>query len=415
MVIRGTTKCAHPFSSSFAEQHQFRIGYRVCQLNARSGLYSQNLAETLEFTAASVQHEAVAKEKESDAGRKEALQNPPLRVIELRSPGGNQLNLFDKTSGFRGSHRPVAVRLVILVFLLLGLSSSIHAQGGIRVGAGDVTNLNDGTIDLDCGTLTVEGEFNMGTGMLMNVGAINIDGGTLNGDNGTIYISGDWLNTGGTFDGGTSDVTWNTDCSTGTINVSGNNDFHNFTVQTSTGREIRFAGGATQTFAGTLNMNGDALVVEGGGLLRISSSGGPTNFVVNGPYNIFAVNVSDNHALTPGEWIDFGQPEDFDSIDSGGNSRWFRNAPEGADSIRIKVSKSFNDGNTGEVDVTLDCNTGLPIMQTQGVSAGNPINFVVTSIDATVEGPNCRVYEETEAGYAPTYAIPPQSCHDFYR
>ena len=298
-----------------------------------------------------------------------------------------------------------------VIVLALVSTSTVYA-GGIRVAAGDI-NMNDGNIDLGCGTLTVEGEFNMGTGTLMNVASSNIDGGTLNGDDGMLYISGDFLNDGGTFNGDNSQVMFTQDCDSDTINVTGNNDFNNMTIDDDSGREIRFEGGATQTFAGDLVMKGSSAAVEGGALLRVSSSGGPANIAVNGTYDIFAVNVSDNHALAPGEWINFGQPDDFDSVDSGGNARWFRNAPPGVDSIRIQVSKFFNDGNTGEVDVTLDCNTGLPIVQTQGVSEGNPVNFVVTAIDATQEGPNCRVYEETESGYSPNYEVPAQSCHPF--
>lgn len=298
----------------------------------------------------------------------------------------------------------------VIALLLAGTAPAFGE--GLTVGSDDVFNLNGAMVDLDCGDLTIEGEFNMGAGgTLNNVGSVIIDGGTLNGDSGTFNVSGDWLNTGGTFDGGTSQVTWNTDCSSATINVSGDNDFYNMTVQTTTGREIQFAAGSTQTFAGHLVMNGTTRAVEGGDLLRISSTGGPAFFVVNGTYAIDRVNVSDNHALTPGEWVDFGHPEDFDSIDSGGNSRWFRNAPPGVDSFRIQVSKTYDDNNPNEVQVTLDCNTGLPIMQTHGVAPGNPINFVVTSIDATEEGPNCEVYEEETPGYAPTYAVP--SCHEY--
>lgn len=295
--------------------------------------------------------------------------------------------------------------------MLAAFASPLWAAG-ITVGSGDTFNLNGGTVNLDCGDLVIEGTFNMGAGgTLNNVGSVIINGGAFNGDSGDINLSGDWLNTGGTFNGGTSQVTWNTGCSNATIHVSGDSDFYNLTVQTTTGRTIEFASGSTTRVSGQLTMNG----LFPANLLQITSSSGgsPAFLIVTGSYTINQVNVRDNHALVPGEWIDFGDPEDFQSIDSGGNSRWFRNGATGpgSDLIRFMVSKSYNDGNPNPVSVTLRCNTGLPLEQTHNVSPGNPVNFVVGSIDGNPTGPDCEIAEEATPGYAATYAIP--ECNEF--
>ncbi|MEJ8568946.1 IPTL-CTERM sorting domain-containing protein [Elongatibacter sediminis] len=69
------------------------------------------------------------------------------------------------------------------------------------------------------------------------------------------------------------------------------------------------------------------------------------------------------------------------------------------------VGKLFTDGNPGEVDVTLSCNTGLPLNQTKSIapliSASDYVDFVVTDFD---EGEmDCDVTESAPAGYTPLY------------
>jgi hypothetical protein len=76
----------------------------------------------------------------------------------------------------------------------------------------------------------------------------------------------------------------------------------------------------------------------------------------------------------------------------------FVNAPSQA---RIWVSKVFTDGNPGEIEVALRCNTGLPLEQTFDISPGHPVAFVVTNYnDGELD---CTVTEEGEAGYSGSY------------
>lgn len=70
----------------------------------------------------------------------------------------------------------------------------------------------------------------------------------------------------------------------------------------------------------------------------------------------------------------------------------------------FNVIKTFSDGNTADVEVTLTCNSGLPLVQSFTIAGGDPVgvNFVVTGY---TEGTmNCDVTETgSPAGYAVTY------------
>jgi hypothetical protein len=66
----------------------------------------------------------------------------------------------------------------------------------------------------------------------------------------------------------------------------------------------------------------------------------------------------------------------------------------------FKVTKTFSDGSTDEVDVMLTCNTGLPLKQDFTIAGGDPdgVTFVVT--DFVEETMDCEVTETgTPAGY----------------
>ena len=76
---------------------------------------------------------------------------------------------------------------------------------------------------------------------------------------------------------------------------------------------------------------------------------------------------------------------------------------EPPDTSRFNVTKTFSDGSTDEVDVTLTCNTGLPLEQDFTIAGGDPagVTFVVTDIAGTV---SCEVTESGgPAGYTPIF------------
>ena len=313
---------------------------------------------------------------------------------------------------FASSARTVLSGAHLFVISTLIFASPNLFAAGMTIGAGDSTSLGNGSMDLDCGDLVIAGTMNMDSGTLNNVGSVIINGGTLNGGTGTINLSGDWTNNGGTTNPGSSQVTFDTNCGDNTINVSGDSNFWNLTLQTTTGRQITFEAGSTNTTSGHLILNGVGDENNPANLLKIrsSSAGSPAYLVVNGTYAIFKVDVQDNHATLPGEWIDFGPPDDFDSIDGPGNFRWFRSGAKPGQ-LTFRVTKEFNDGNTGSVTVNLSCNTGLILDQHKVISSNKPVTFVLASIDATEVGPNCRIWEEPTEGYTPSYALP--YCNEF--
>ncbi len=66
------------------------------------------------------------------------------------------------------------------------------------------------------------------------------------------------------------------------------------------------------------------------------------------------------------------------------------------------VNKTFDDGNTAEVEVTLSCNTGLPLEQSIDISEGDGVNFVV--VDFNDGEMDCTVTETAGAdGYSVSY------------
>jgi hypothetical protein len=68
----------------------------------------------------------------------------------------------------------------------------------------------------------------------------------------------------------------------------------------------------------------------------------------------------------------------------------------------FKVTKTFTDGSTDEVDVMLSCNTGLPLEQDFTIAGGDPdgVTFVVTDIPEG--GADCEV---TESGSPDGYTV----------
>ena len=69
---------------------------------------------------------------------------------------------------------------------------------------------------------------------------------------------------------------------------------------------------------------------------------------------------------------------------------------------RFLVSKTFSDGNSGQVEVMLSCNTGLPLQQSFMISPGNPVTFVVSGFaDGAM---SCEITETgSPGGYSVIY------------
>ena len=71
------------------------------------------------------------------------------------------------------------------------------------------------------------------------------------------------------------------------------------------------------------------------------------------------------------------------------------------DNARFYVTKDFTDDNPAEVEVTLNCFTGLPITQSQTISEAQEVNFIVESFaDGELD---CNVTESDVLGYSASY------------
>jgi len=81
--------------------------------------------------------------------------------------------------------------------------------------------------------------------------------------------------------------------------------------------------------------------------------------------------------------------------------RGLLNLPEPAMRATFDVVKIFSDENPADVEVTIVCNTGLPLKQSFMISEGNPVKFVVTSF--TPGELACDVTEVVPAGYHVDY------------
>ncbi|MGI9291295.1 MAG: IPTL-CTERM sorting domain-containing protein, partial [Gammaproteobacteria bacterium] len=76
-------------------------------------------------------------------------------------------------------------------------------------------------------------------------------------------------------------------------------------------------------------------------------------------------------------------------------------ADPAADEARFAVSKDFDDNNEGSVEVTLSCNTGLPLEQTTTIEEGDGVNFVIGDFE---QGElNCEITETPVDGYTTSY------------
>lgn len=292
------------------------------------------------------------------------------------------------------TRRMTAHAPAIMVFVCLCFVSDLLLANGITIGSGGSINVGQGSINLGCKDIQVEGELQLGSGSLDDVRHASISG-TVDAQSGSINLTGDWTNL-GTVNPGTSAVNMNDGCSTTSSTISGPTSFYDWSVMTTSGKQLNFSAGETQDALNSVKFNG-----TDGSLLKIRSTvaDSPAFFQLAeaGTQNVSFVDVRDNHAPMPGQFMAPGFPEEYNSVDSGGNFRWF-----GSYRFNITVYKDFNDGNPADVMVHKECNTGLPLNVSIGIREGNPITFVTTNIDSGAT--NCAVTETAPDGYTVVYA-----------
>ncbi len=167
-------------------------------------------------------------------------------------------------------------RLFIAAALLMPLSSAALAQ--LIVPLDSSYDVADGSMSLGCTALEIAGTLDMGSGTLSDVSAVNIAAtGTINGDQGTLSVSGDWNNL-GTFNAGTGTVVFTDGCAIGPIEITGTTVFHDLTLTSTEGRTFILPAGENITVNGVLTLQG-----ADGQPIELVSSTGETAVIDLGP------------------------------------------------------------------------------------------------------------------------------------
>jgi hypothetical protein len=185
-----------------------------------------------------------------------------------------------------------------LTVSVLALSAPALA-GTFEVGSGSTLDLGTGSLALGCADLDVLGTLTAGSiGFTEGRDVTITPTGVVNGNSATLELSGDWDNT-GSFVAGASTVRIVDGCSLLSGVVVGDTTFNNFELATTTGKQVSFTAGSTQTVAGAFDVSGTL-----GNLLKIRSTIGGTKAFLNvqGSSSTDYVDVADNSAL-PGNNI----------------------------------------------------------------------------------------------------------------
>lgn len=164
-----------------------------------------------------------------------------------------------------------------LVALLALVSKDALAQ--VTVPAGASMRMPTGsTLNLACTIIDVAGSLSLSTSQLNAANGVRIQsGGGVNGGASTIYVSGNWSNS-GIFTAGTSAVVFDDRCATGPITISGQTTFNHLTLSSNSGRTFVLPQGSNITVNGTLTLQGAP-----GKPITLQSSGGGTAVVNLGP------------------------------------------------------------------------------------------------------------------------------------
>lgn len=200
------------------------------------------------------------------------------------------------------------------------------ACAGIVVGSGGLISLGQGALGLGGGNLTIDGQFDMGGGAASDIGDVVING-TLVGGSGSLFLRGDWLNT-GSFDAGTGQVSMIDDAG-GSSELRGTSTFHGLSLTSSAGGSFVLESGLTQRVTDSLTIQGTSNQP-----VQIRSSSPPLIAELaldpGGSQNIAFVGVSNVHAT--------GQPLAPDQTNQGGSGNafgWFGIGPLAVPTLSI--------------------------------------------------------------------------------
>ena len=179
------------------------------------------------------------------------------------------------------------------VVAALLMAASVANASDFVVGSGAALDLGTGSLDLGCADLNVAGTLSAGSVGFGAARDVTIaPAGVVNGDSGTLQLSGDWDNA-GSFNAGTSSVQISDGCSLLSGAVSGSTSFANLSITSASSRQVNFAAGSTTTVTGGLTLAG-----QSGALLAIRSTlgGSPAFLQALGSQSVQFVDVEDSDA-----------------------------------------------------------------------------------------------------------------------
>ena len=160
--------------------------------------------------------------------------------------------------------------------------------------------LNPGFESLACTNLSDSGVLNLNTGSLVLVRNATINaGGVLNGGTGLLEVNASWSNA-GTYNAEASTLRFANACSAGSIQISGNTNFGNVTVDSGNGSlHIVLPPNTVQTVTGNLTFTG--------AVKDIYIDGGPCSGIQVSSKAAVTCHYANVH-LASGVWIDTRPP-----------------------------------------------------------------------------------------------------------
>ncbi len=233
----------------------------------------------------------------------------------------------------RHQTRRVATPTLMLA-VALALPGAGFAQS-VSIGPDASWQAGDAAISFGCAEVSNTGHFDAGSAELSEIGDFSNSGQTT-ASAARFEVGGDWDNSGG-FDGGDSVVAFADACGRAAAQLTGSTTFPELRIESARAKQYRFEAGATQQVVQALHLQG----APGQHLLIRSTAAGSRADIAlatAGTQSVGWIDAADMGAPFTAAWIAPGPAEAYDSLDSGGNFRWFGSS--GLDAPRVVPAAS---------------------------------------------------------------------------
>lgn len=232
-------------------------------------------------------------------------------------------------------HCPLRVRAFLMAILTM---PGFAAAQGISIDAGASWHLGDALVELDCVPVQVAGLLDVQDSRLDGVGDVAISG-QLTAAAASIEVGGNWSNQ-GHFAAGASTVHLSDRCDANVASISGSTSFSTLHIESERSKGYVFQAGQVQAVAAALRITG----MPGAPLVLGSTQAGihaELALAEGGSQQIAWIDVADMAAPEGSAWLAQGPPEDFDSVDSGNNFRWFEPAAPAAPPVAVPADSRW--------------------------------------------------------------------------